>query len=431
MEKIPVISDIDINGKVVLMRVDHNVVKKGKIKDPFRIERSKKTIKYVLENGGFPVFMSHFGRPRNRKTLDIKVDPEVNCNPIADYMKKNWNYNIKYAEVPTDNPSGKGLREFPESVKQTIEEMKQRKHDIVYLPNTRWYEGEENTGDVRQEYAKQLADLADIYLYDAFGSWQPHASTFDIIGYLPSYIGFLVDEEVKKLSLVTDPIKPFFAVIAGAKISTKIGTILEIHNKADNIILGGLPLNAYICAKYNVTINGSSEDDIEAAKKIIQADPNEEKIIPMNYVIESEIPDDKQESKYKTINVTELEDGKELNYVYDVAKKSIENPKAILAIADAKTIFVNAVMGYDKVGYEEGTARLYDEIAKNTQANIFFGGGDTLGALKNLNPDMYHKALTDQRYFLFTGGGTILKALKEGGPYDLPTIKAIIDKHKA
>ena len=115
--------------------------------------------------------------------------------------------------------------------------------------------------------------------------------------------------------------------------------------------------------------------------------------------------------------------------MYDVAGKSFDESIG-KAIQEAETIFVNAVMGYDKAGYTEGTKALFDEISKNSHAHIFFGGGDTLKALKKLNPEMYGKALSDDRFFLFTGGGTILKAIEEGGPYELPTIKAIIESKK-
>ena len=110
MAKLPVISEVDLKGKVVLMRVDHNVVKKGKIKDPFKVERSKKTISYVLEKGGFPVLMSHFGRPRNKKTNEIGISEDENCGPVIDYIKEKWGLNVKYAETEIANAPSTGLK---------------------------------------------------------------------------------------------------------------------------------------------------------------------------------------------------------------------------------------------------------------------------------------------------------------------------------
>ena len=154
--RLPVISDIDLNNKVVLIRVDHNVVKKGKIKDAFRLERSKKTIAYVLEKKGFPVLMSHFGRPRDKKNNEIKIDEDENCIPIIEYMEKEWNLNVRYADVETKDAPKSGLKEIPKTALEAIEEMKQGKADIVYLPNTRWFEGEENE-DAREDVSEQLA----------------------------------------------------------------------------------------------------------------------------------------------------------------------------------------------------------------------------------------------------------------------------------
>lgn len=429
MAQLPVISEIDLNSKLVLMRVDHNVVKKGKIKDPFRLERSKKTISYVIEKGGFPVLMSHFGRPRDKKTNEITISEEENCGPVIDYIKEKWNLNVKYAEAETANAPSTGLKDVPATAKKAIEEMKQGNFDAVYLPNTRWFEGEENKGEVRKDFANQLASLAYVFVYDAFGSWQPHASTFDVAKLLPSYAGFLVEEEIKKLELVTNPKKPFLSAIAGEKISTKIGPILTLHEKADYLIIGGIPNNALLSAKYGVSINEVSPEEVETAKKIIEKDKKQNKILPLKYVVESEVQDEKQEGKFREVDVNLLEQGQKLNYVYDVAGKSFDEGVS-KAVQSAETIFVNAVMGYDKAGYTEGTKALFDEISRNSHAHIFFGGGDTLKALKKLNPEMYEKALSDDRFFLFTGGGTILKAIEEGGPYELPTIKVLIESKR-
>lgn len=427
MTQLPLVSEVDLNNKVVLIRVDHNVVKKGKIKDSFRLERSKKTISYVLENKSFPILMSHFGRPRNKKTNEITINEEENCGSVIDYIKEKWNLRVKYVEVDATNAPKTGLTEFPQTIIGAIGGMKEGKTDIVYLPNTRWFEGEENKGKVRKEFSKQLASLADIFVYDAFGSWQPHASTFDVAKKLPGYAGFLVEEEIKKLELVTNPKKPFLAVIAGEKIDTKIGPILALYEKAEHLILGGLPKNAFLCAKYNVSVNEISQEEVNTAKKLVEKDKDKNKILSLRYVIESEVEDEKQEGKYRVIDITSLEQGQKLNYVYDVAKNSFDDETVKEAIQKAETIFVNAVMGYDKAGYTEGTKALFDEIAKNEHAQIFFGGGDTLKALKKLSPKFYEKALKDDRFFLFTGGGTILKAIEEGGPYELPTIKVLIE----
>lgn len=427
MARLPIISEIDLKNKVTLMRVDHNVVKKGKIKDPFKIDKSKKTISFVLGKKGFPVLMSHFGRPRNKKTNEINIREDENAGPVIGYIKEKWNLNVELVKVDTLNAPKSGITNIPKSSKDSIKNMKDNKVDIVYLPNTRWFEGEENGGKPRKIFSKELASLADIYVYDAFGSWQPHASTYDVSKYLPSYAGFLVQEEIEKLNYLSNPKNPFLVVIGGEKIDTKIDLLSSLHKKADNLILGGLPNNAFLCAKYNVLIDGINKKDVEFAKKLLSQEHGLNKILQLKNVIESDLKDEKKESKFREIDVITLKDSKKIEFIYDVAKTSFEEEKIVNVFENAKTIFINAVMGYDKVGYTEGTLALLNIIEKNNHAKIFFGGGDTLEALKKLTPKFYEKTINDNRFFLFTGGGTILKAIEEGSPYKLPTIKALIE----
>lgn len=423
MTKIPNVKDAEIKGKVVLMRVDHNSVKNGKIKDTFKIDKSKETIMYVLENGGLPVLMSHFGRPKSKKTGEYNIDTSVNCEPVVEYIREEWSKKIEAVPVEIEDPS-KGLEKIPDTIK-LIEKMKSGDLDIVYLPNTRWFIGEE--GEERADFTSQLASLADIYVYDAFGSWQPHATTYDVALKLPSYAGLLVAKEIEKLSEVTDPEKPMFSAIAGAKISTKMGTILALHKLCDSLLIGGIPLNALLSAKYGVKVNGISEDEITSAKEVIEADKDVDKVLPINYVVKATDDSEKSEDNNEEIDVSTLNAGEDLGFVFDASSKNFNDEKIKEAIVNAKTIFVNAVLGYDKKGYTEGTKAFFDLISENKDGKVFFGGGDTLGALKKLCPEYYEEALTSDRIFLFTGGGTILKAIKEGGPYELPTIKALME----
>jgi len=430
MARIPLITDASLSGKLVLIRSDHNVVKKGKIKDPFKIERSRKTIDYVLKNGGYPIIMSHFGRPRNKKTGKMTILPEENAGPVIKYIGDKWGLKAKLVEVDTTNASDAGIEGLPQSVNQTIQDLRDGKIQAIYLPNTRWFRGEENTGEPRDRLARELAGLVGedgIYVYDAFGSWQPHASTFDVMKHIPSYTGFLVQEEVEKLALVTNPKKPFLAVVAGKKIDTKIGPIRILRGLADYLILGGLPYNALLCAKYGVSINGVGKEELATARQLLKEDQGQDRILFPRYVVESDVEDGREKGGFREIDVTTLKKGQKLNFIYDVAMKSFEDERIREAIEKAGTIFVNAVMGYDKVGYEDGTRALLELMAANTHANQFFGGGDTLGTLQKLTPKFHERALKDDKITLFTGGGTILKSIEEGGPYKLPTIKALIE----
>jgi phosphoglycerate kinase len=254
-EKIlPVIQDADLADKVVLVRVDHNVVKAGKIKEPDRIDRTFGTIFNIVERGGRPILMSHVGRPKDKKTGEITCDPGTSTEPIARYLE--WKLNT-HLNIPSFHIEPKrGILAIDTSVNRVVNDLKERKIGGIYLPNTRWFEGEEATGEPREALAQQLAGIADVYVNDAPGSWQPHASTFDVTRHLPSYAGFLMQEEIGHLDQVLSPVHPFVAVVAGAKYDTKIGPLTELYKKVDHLILGGVIYNAYLAAKYNVQIAG-------------------------------------------------------------------------------------------------------------------------------------------------------------------------------
>ncbi len=118
-----------------------------------------------------------------------------------------------------------------------------------------------------------------MYVNDAFGSWQPHVSTYDVTKYIPSYAGFLMQKEIENLSCVIKPERPFLAVVAGAKYNTKIGPLYAIYNKADYLILGGVIYNTYLCAQYGISIKGVSDSDIDAAKELVNMDREKQKIV--------------------------------------------------------------------------------------------------------------------------------------------------------
>ena len=174
------------------------------------------------------------------------------------------------------------------------------------MPNTRWFAGEEARDERRQRFAKQLAGLADVYVNDAFGSWQPHASTYDVTEYLPSYAGFLMQRELLNLDLVLEPRRPFVAVVAGAKYDTKIGPLGAIYEKVDKLILGGVIYNTFLCAKYDIHIEGVSQSDIQAAKALVKKDEAEKKILELSTVVESDTLKGRIEGKYRNIDIKDL-----------------------------------------------------------------------------------------------------------------------------
>ncbi len=422
---LPLIQNADLENKVVLIRVDHNVVKKGIIQDPFRIDQTIGTIFNIVARGGRPIIMTHVGRPLDKKAGTIKVDSSTSVEPIVNYLEHKLHIKI---HVPHFDATGEnGIPGIDTSINLAIKDLKEKKIDAVYLPNTRWFRGEEAAPESveRNAFALQLAGLADIFVNDAFGSWQPHASTCDITRYLPSFAGFLMQREIRNLDKVLRPERPFVSVVAGAKYNTKIGPLIEIYKKVDTLILGGVIYNTYLCAKYGISINGISAEDIEAASELVAMDESHKKILELPYVCESETMEGKIDGRFRVLSVKDFKKGMKLDYVLDIAKESFDDPRVSDTINTASTIFVNAVMGYSPY-FTEGSTVLDQKIDFNKPAIKLYGGGDTLQEFKNLNPGLYLSVMDDSKYYFFTGGGTVLKAIEQGTPYGLDPVRDLI-----
>jgi len=426
--RLPLIQNADLRDKTVLVRVDHNVVKKGEIRDPYRIDATLGTLYNIVERGGRPILMTHVGRPRDKKTGRITADADSSVRPVAEYLERKLHTRFVTPEFPIDPDWG--IREIDTSINWHIRDLRTRRIGGIYLPNTRWFQGEEAKGEPRERLALQLAGLADVFVNDAFGSWQPHASSYDITKHLPSYAGFLMQKELSNLKNVLEPERPFVAVVAGAKYDTKIGPLREIYKKVDHLILGGLMYNTFLCAKYGFKAAGVSESDIQAAKDLVEQDKKAKKIVELPYVVESETIEGRIEGRYRTRHIKDFKKGQEYGFFLDVAPESFDAPGVAEAIGSAKTIFVNAVMGYTP-HFVEGSMKLDQTIDRNRQAQKFYGGGDTLQEFKDLSPGLYLSALDNARYYFFTGGGTVLKAIEEGNPYGLDMVKALIENRGA
>ena len=423
MTKLPLLKDADLNGKIALVRVDHNVVKKGGIKDPYRIDASLPTLHFLRENGAKIILMSHVGRPRSKKTGEITLAKESAIDPIVDYLNQ---AGFKTVAMTVPDSDAFGITNLVPG--KEIAELKAGKYDIVYLPNTRWFTGEEAKDDKKKVLGKELADLADIFVNDAFGSWQPHASTIEPASHIPSYAGFLMDKEIKHLNDVLNPTRPFVAVVAGSKFDTKIAPLSALLAKADHLVLGGVIYNAYLAAKYSLKIKGISENDLEAAAGFVEFSKQYPgKIVELPYIIESDALDNKSENSYRTHDIRQLTPGGSLNYVLDIDPRSFAEPQIAKIFQAAGTFFVNAVMGLTPL-FGEGTMALDETINKNVTAKKLFGGGDTLQEMKTLLPQIYNAALKDDKYYFFTGGGTILKAISENSPYGLEPVQALLNQ---
>ena len=428
MVDFPCIQNADLKGKVVLVRVDHNVVKKGLIHDPYRIDATLGTLYYISAKGGKLILMTHIGRPRNKKTGEIEISEDTSVKPIVDYLESKLHIKLKIPKFIEYPPQG--YLGIETSVNHMIRELKEDKIEGIYLPNTRWFKGEESSGELEVQFAHQLAGLADIFINDAFGSWQPHASTVGVTKYLPSYAGFLMQKEIENLQRIYKPQKPFLAVVAGSKFNTKIRPLYKLLEVADYLVLGGVVYNAYLCAKYGFKIKGITDHDLALAKEFVEfAKGFPGKLVELPVIVESDVLEGKLEGKYRSHNIHELKAGASLNYVLDIDKSSFDIPDVKKIFKISQTILVNAVMGLTP-HFNEGTIALDELIDTNRDATKLYGGGDTMQELKRLLPGLYIVALDHPKYYIFTGGGAVLKAIEKGSPKGMAQIKALLENAK-
>ena len=421
--RLKLIQQADLKEKVVLLRVDHNVVKKGIIKDPYRIDATIGTLYAIAAAGGKPILMSHVGRPRDKKTGMISCREDQSVLPIVRYLEEKLPVKIHPQVFPVDPE--KGILHIDDSIKPTLEALRKGTFDMVYLPNSRWFAGEQSKGPERDVFSKELASIADIFINDAFGSWGVAASTYDVATRLPSYAGNLLQKEIANLHRVLEPERPFVGVVAGAKYDTKIGPLKALYNKVDHLILGGLMYNTFLSAKYGVTINGVSDEDKALAMELVDLDRTRGKILEMPMLVESDSTENRTEGGYRPVETAQLKEGGNLQYVLDVHEASFRDPRVKDVMGSARTIFVNAVMGMMPLFFE-GSRALYRLINENTDAAKLYAGGDTLQELKNLCPGIYMAGLDDPKTYYFTGGGSVLAAIEQGGPYNMKPFAVLL-----
>jgi len=426
--RLKLIQQADLKDKVVLLRVDHNVVKKGIIKDPYRIDATIGTLYAIAAAGGKPVLMSHVGRPRDKKTGMISCREDQSVLPIVRYLEQKLPVRIHPQEFLID--PRKGITHIDDSIEPTLEGLRKGAFDMVYLPNSRWFAGEESKGPERDTLSTELAAMADIFVNDAFGSWSVAVSTYDVATRLPSYAGNLLQKEIANLYRVLEPERPFVGVVAGAKYDTKIGPLKALYNKVDHLILGGLMYNTFLSAKYGAAINGVSEEDKVLAKELVDLDRAEGKILEMPMLVESDSTENRAEDGYRLVETARLKEGSRLQYILDVHEKSFQDPRVTEVIGSARTIFVNAVMGLMPLFFE-GSRAFYRLINENTSASKLYAGGDTLQELRNLCPGIYMDGLDDPKTYYFTGGGSVLAAIEQGSPYKMKPFAALLGEERA
>ena len=369
--------------------------------------------------------MTHVGRPKDKETGKIEINELNSVKPIVEYLSSKTGFKIE--EISDFKSNEFGIISIKDNMGKFLELLRNSGTDALYLPNTRWFTGEEAGGAAAEAFGKELASFADIYVNDAFGSWQAHTSTTAPTKYLPSFAGFLMQNEINNLEKVFKPKKPFVAVVAGSKFDTKIGAMKALLKTCDYLILGGVLKKMYFCTKYNLSEINCNTRDTEQVEEFLEfAKDYPGKILELPHIIDSEVFGEKIDGKWADRDIRTLEKGFELSYVLDASPKCFEDEKVKDIFSNAGTIFVNAVMGLTPAFYE-GTKALYALIDENKDGMKYFGGGDTLQEFKTLLPAVYNKALEDDNYYFFAGGGTILKAIKEGGVMGLGPVKMLLD----
>jgi len=426
MTMIPSMMDADLKGKIVLVRMDHNVVKKAKIKDPMRIEATIPTLLHIFKKGGLPILMSHVGRPYDKQTGKITISELEAVDPIVDYL--NQKLALKGLIPALAAGDSYGITDLS-PLADAVTKLKKGEYDYIYLPNTRWFKGEEAKDESADKFAGQLASFADLYINDAFGSWQPHASTYHITKCLPSYAGLLMLKELSNLNKVFEPKRPLLAVVAGSKFDTKIGPLSALIEIADHLVLGGVLYNAYLAAKYGFKISGLTEEDVAmAAKFITDSGENIDKIVELPYIVQCDSIEERKEDNWDIYKIEDMGDWatqSEIGYILDAAEESFRLQQVQDVFKQAGTIFVNAVMGYTTL-FPEGTMAMYRLIDENHSAVKLFGGGDTIQDYKTYLPGLFASAQNDPKYYFFTGGGAILDAIQSRSAYGMKPVQALI-----
>ncbi len=388
------IKDIDVKGKKVFCRVDFNVpMQNGAITDDTRIRAALPTIQYLMEQGAKVILASHMGRPKG------EVKEELRLTPVA----------VKLSEL-LGKEVAKADEAYGETVKAQIEKMNDG--DVLLLENVRFYPGEEKNDP---ELAKEFAALADVFVNDAFGAaHRAHASTEGIAKHIPAVSGFLMQKELDVLGkAMSNPERPFTAIIGGAKVKDKIGVIENLLDKVDNLIIGGGLAYTFIKAKgYEIGTSLLEEDKIDLAKSFMQK--AEEKgvkfYMPIDAVIAPEFGEN-VESKIVDIDAIPA-DWMSL----DIGPKTVELYADV--IKNSKLVIWNGPMGvfeFDK--FAAGTKGVAEALA-NSEAFSVVGGGDSAAAAEKFH-------LADKMSHISTGGGASLEFI-EGK--ELPGVVALNDK---
>lgn len=383
------IRDCDVKNKVIFLRADMNVsIKNGKIIDDTRIKATLPTIEFLVKNGAKVVLASHLGKAKGEGFQE-----EFSLKIVLERLKEllpsvHFNYSKDC---------------IGDETKKDVENTKFG--EVVLLENLRFHPGEENND---KEFAKKLADLADIYVNDAFSTChRKHASMVGIPEFLDSYAGINLEYELENLNnLVSNPERPVMVIVGGSKVSTKLELLKALVGKSDYIVVGGGMANTFLLANEINVGKSLKEDELKSdAKELLDSAKknNCEVILPVDVVVAKEVAENQ---RVETKNIDKLSND---DIIVDIGEKTIESIKD--RISKCKVVIWNGPVGiYEINPFNEGTDKLAKIIASETEngkVKSVAGGGDILAALNNAK-------IADKFTYLSTAGGAFLKWLEKG-----------------
>ena len=385
------VTDMDVNGKKVIVRVDFNVpIKDGVISDDTRITAALPTIKYLLEHGAAVILMSHLGRPKTKEDLQFSL------RPVAEHLDTLIDAPVKFAADSRGEIAQKAAAAL-------------KPGEVLVLENTRFYPEETKNNP---EMSEDLASLADIFVNDAFGSaHRAHSSTTGIADYLPAAAGFLMEKEIKYLgNAIADPVRPFVAILGGAKISDKIGVIENLLNTADKILIGGGMANTFLKAQgYDMADSLVETEVLDTAAGLLSRAAGKI-LLPIDMVLGSAFD---AEAEMLTQPLGDVPSGWRM---LDIGPMTIELFSG--EISHAGTVVWNGPMGvFEFPRFAQGTFGVAQAVADSDAVSII-GGGDSVSAINQ-------SGLGDKITHISTGGGASLEML-EG--LELPGLAALDNK---
>lgn len=390
----------DVKNKYVLLRADLNVpAENGEVTDTTRIDRLKPTIEFLTQMGAKTIILSHYGRPKG-------VTPEFSLQFLIPELEKSWGRTPKFAADCIGEEA-------------TTERNNLKPGEILVLENIRFYPEEEKNDP---DFAREIAKLGDIYVNDAFSAaHRAHASTEGVAHFLPTYAGFLMEEELTALNrALGKPERPVMAIVGGAKVSTKLELLLNLVTKVDYLVLGGGMANTFMYAQGHEVGKSLCEKDMKDQALEIMEKAKASKceiVLPTDRVVVKEFGKGVPFEIFQADQIPADQEG------VDIGPGSIENIKTKLA--DCKTVIWNGPMGVFEVKpFDNGTNGLAQAVAELTQAKKIVsvaGGGDTVSALENAG-------VADQMTYVSSAGGAFLEWM-EGKT--LPGVAALSQKKKA